>query len=107
MGKKKRVRSIFNRAIKEARRKGHRMRESLEGAIKKANEKEYPKGYRVQILFDHIVKEAWFVEVQGAGYPTKKEALKAMLNDIKTDPRFTAEDIAKFRADLEKEIEKE
>ena len=106
MGRNRRIRSRINKSIKEARRKGHRMRNALEDAIKKANEKEYPKGYRVQILFDPIVKEAWFVEVQGAGYPTKKEALKAMLNDIKNDPRFTTEDIAKFRADLEKEIER-
>jgi len=106
MGKKKRVRSMFNRAIKEARRKGHHMRESLEDAIKKVNEEKKPRGWRVQILLDPLMKTAWFVDVEGAGFPTKQEAMERTLEDLKSDDRFTEEDIAKFRKELEEEMER-
>ena len=106
MGKKKRVRSMFNRAIKEARRKGHRMRESLEDAIKKVNEEKKPRGWRVQILLDPLMKSAWFVDVEGAGFPTKQEAMERTLEDLKSDDRFTEDDIAKFRKELEGALDK-
>ena len=106
MGKKKRVRSMINRAIKEARRKGHRMRESLEDAIKKVNEEKKPSGWRVQILLDPLMKSAWFVEVVGAGFPTKQEAMERTLEDLKLDSRFTEDDIANFRKELEGALDK-
>ena len=104
MGKRRRVRSMINRAIKEARRKGHRMRESLENAITKANEEKKPRGWRVQILLDPLMKSAWFVDVEGAGFPTKQEAMERTLEDLKSDSRFTEDDIAKFRKELEAEM---
>ena len=106
MGKRRRVRSMINRAIKEARRKGHRMRESLEDAIKKVNEEKKPRGWRVQILLDPLMKSAWFVDVEGAGFPTKQEAMERTLEDLKLDSRFTEDDIAKFRKELEGALDK-
>lgn len=108
MGRRRRIRSRINNSIKEARRKGHRMREALEAAIVKVNEKkegETPKtGYRVQILLDPLMKTAWFVDVEGAGFPTKQEAMERTLEDLKLDSRFTEDDIAKFRKELEAEM---
>ena len=106
MGRRRRIRSRINNSIKEARRKGHRMREALENAIAKANEEKKPRGWRVQILLDPLMKSAWFVDVEGAGFPTKQEAMERTLEDLKFDSRFTEDDIAKFRKELEEEIQK-